>query len=290
MSAELPAEAAPIAPARVARGWPATAKLGAGVGVALVLAAVFAPWLSPYDPNALNLPNQFAPPSIAHWLGTGNNGIDVLSHIIYGARVSLIVGGSAVAISLSIGSVLGAIAGYAGGWFDGVLMRIVDILLAFPGILLAIFITAVLGPSLWNVVFALSFGGWTGYARLVRGEVRALRDREFVLAARSMGAGPMRIVFGHLLPNVAGPLLVQATFGLPGAILTEASLSFLGLGVPPGTPSWGALADEGCTYLLKAPHLAIFPGLAIAITVLGFNFLGDALRDRFDPKGAGGRG
>jgi peptide/nickel transport system permease protein len=267
----------------------ATARVGLLVALALVFVALFASALAPYDPNALHLPEQFTPPSRAHWLGTANNGIDVLSQMLFGARVSLLVAISAVSISLCVGSTLGALAGYAGGWLDEGLMRFVDVLLAFPGILLAIFITSVLGPSLWNVIFALCFSGWTGYARLVRGQVQALREREFVQAARALGASPARIVFVHLLPNVAGPLLVQATFGLPGAILAEASLSFLGLGVPPGTPSWGALADEGCQYLLKAPHVALFPGLAIALTVLGFNFLGDALRDRFDPKGAGGR-
>jgi peptide/nickel transport system permease protein len=183
-----------------------------------------------------------------------------------------------------VGVTLGGIAGYAGGWVDEVLMRIVDVLLAFPGILLALFITSVLGPGLSNVIFALSFTGWTGYARLARGQVLTLREREYVQAARALGSGPGRILVHHLLPNAAGPLLVQATFALPGAILAEASLSFLGLGVPPGTPSWGALVDQGTQYLLVAPHVALFPGVALALTVLGFNLLGDALRDALDPR------
>jgi len=160
----------------------------------------------------------------------------------------------------------------------------VDVLLAFPGILLAIFITAVLGPSLRNVVFALALTGWTGYARLVRSQVLTLRERDYVRAAQALGAGHWRILARHLLPNAAGPLIVQATFGIPAAMLAEASLSFLGLGVPPGTPSWGALVDQGTQYLLLAPHVALFPGLAIALAVLGFNFLGDAVRDAMDPK------
>jgi peptide/nickel transport system permease protein len=165
-----------------------------------------------------------------------------------------------------------------------VIMRVVDVLLAFPGILLAIFITAVLGPSLANVIFALAATGWTGYARLVRAQILSLRERDYVQAARALGASDGRILFRHLLPNAAGPILIQATFAIPGAILAEASLSFLGLGAPPGTPSWGALVDQGTQYLLVAPHVALFPGIAIAIVVLGFNFLGDALRDALDPR------
>lgn len=261
------------------------ARFGLAVAALLALVALLAPWLAPDAPGAIHLREQFLSPSWGHWLGTANNGADVLTQLLWGARVSLVVGVTTVTLSMAVGLLLGAWAGWAGGWADELLMRGVDVLLAFPGMLLAIFITAVLGPSLFNVVFALCLTGWTGYARLVRSQVRALKEREFVVAARALGATPARILALHVLPHLAAPLLVQATFGLPGAILSEASLSFLGLGVPPGTPSWGALADEGCQYLLRAPHVALFPGVALGLVVLGFNALGDALRDVLDVKG-----
>ncbi len=275
------------APAAARRGFRLTSfggRFGVAVAAILVFTAVLAPLLAPYSPYAIDLPNELARPGGGHLLGAGENGIDVLSHVIYGARVSLIVSFFAVGLSAAVGITLGGLAGYAGGFVDNLLMRVVDILLAFPGTLLAIFITSVLGPSLANVVFALTFTGWTGYARLTRSLVLTLRERDYVHAARALGAGNARILFRHILPNAAGPLLVQATFAIPGAILAEASLSFLGLGAPPGTPSWGALVDQGTQYLLVAPHIALFPGIAIAITVLGFNFLGDAVRDALDPK------
>jgi peptide/nickel transport system permease protein len=262
----------------------ARARFGAAVALLLVLVAIAAPLISPAKPSEIDLTAELKPPSPQHPLGTGENGIDVLTHIFYGSRVSLLVSLFAVGLSALVGALLGGLAGYAGGLLDEGLMRVVDVLLAFPGILLAIFITAVLGPSLKNVVFALAVTGWTGYARLVRGLVLSLREREYVRAALALGAGHGRILTRHLLPNAAGPLIVQATFGIPAAILSEASLSFLGLGVPPGTPSWGALVDQGTQYLLIAPHVAFFPGLAIAIVVLGFNFLGDAARDALDPR------
>ena len=205
--------------------------------------------------------------------------------MLYGARVSLIVAFFAVVVSALVGVTLGGLAGYVGGWVDEVVMRVVDVLLAFPGILLAIFITSVLGPRLANVVFALSFTGWTGYARLTRAQVLTLRERDYVQAARALGSGNARILFRHLLPERArGRCSSRPRSRFPGAILAEASLSFLGLGAPPGTPSWGALVDQGTQYLLVAPHVALFPGLALALTVLGFNFLGDAVRDALDPK------
>jgi peptide/nickel transport system permease protein len=259
-------------------------RFGLGVAGALVLTALLAPVLSPYSPETIDLASELAPPGAAHLLGAGENGIDVLSHVLYGARVSLVVAFFAVVLSALIGVTLGGLAGYVGGWLDEAVMRVVDVLLAFPGILLAIFITSVLGPSLVNVVFALSFTGWTGYARLARGQMLTLRERDYVQAARALGSGDARILFRHLLPNAAGPLIIQATSAFPGAILAEASMSFLGLGAPPGTPSWGALVDQGTQYLLVAPHVALFPGLALALTVLGFNFLGDAVRDALDPK------
>lgn len=258
--------------------------LGFWIVALLALVALFAPWLSPADPRLIDLARELAPPGPGHPLGTAENGVDVLSHVIHGARVSLIVGLLSTLISAGLGTLLGAAAGYAGGLVEDAVMRVVDVLLAFPGILLAIFITAVLGPSLWNVIVALCATGWTGYARLARAQVLGLRDRDFVHAARALGASDTRIVVRHLLPNLLGPVVVQATFGVPGAVLAEASLSFLGLGVPPGTPSWGALVDQGTQYLMIAPHVALVPGLAIAVTVLGFNLLGDGLRDRLDPR------
>jgi peptide/nickel transport system permease protein len=259
-------------------------RFGLTVAGLLVLTALLGPVLSPLPPDAIDLARELAPPGPGHPLGTGENGIDLLTHILYGARISLVVAVFAVALSALVGTVLGGLAGYVGGLVDEALMRLTDVLLAFPGILLAIFITAVQGPSLTHVVFALSFTGWTGYARLARGQVLTLRERDYVQAARALGAGNARILFHHVLPNAAGPLVIQATSALPGAILAEASLSFLGLGAPPGTPSWGALVDQGTQYLLVAPHVALFPGLALALTVLGFHLLGDAVRDTLDPK------
>lgn len=259
-------------------------RIGLGIVLLLVLVAIFAPWLSPHDPMAIALDRELTGPSPAHPLGTAENGVDVLSQVLYGARVSLFVGLFATLVSATVGTLLGAWAGHVGGLADEALMRVVDVLLAFPGMLLAIFITSVLGPSLANVILALSATSWTGYARLARAQVLSLREREFVLAARSIGVSDRRILFEHLLPNLLGPVVVQATFGIPGAMLAEASLSFLGLGVPPGTPSWGALVDQGTQYLLVAPHVALIPGVAIAVSVLGFNLLGDGLRDRLDPR------
>jgi len=283
-----PAPAPAATPAARRRRRPLVRGVGPWIGLSIVavalLVAIGADWLSPHDPRAIALANELAAPSAAHPLGTAENGVDVLSHVIHGARVSMLVGLLSTLISAAVGTLLGAAAGYVGGWLEDALMRVVDVLLAFPGILLAIFITSVLGPSLANVIVALCATGWTGYARLARAQVLALRDREFVQAARALGASDGRIVVRHLLPNLLGPVVVQATFGVPGAILAEASLSFLGLGVPPGTPSWGALVDQGTQYLMIAPHVALVPGLAIALCVLGFNLLGDGLRDRLDPR------
>ncbi len=259
-------------------------KAGFLVATALFVVGTAGPLLAPFPADAIELGAELAPPSLRHLLGAGENGIDVLSHLVYGARVALSVGTLTVVFSALVGTFAGVVAGMAGGFVDDLIMRGVDIVLAFPGILLAIFIGAVLPPSLGNVVFALCATGWVGYARLARAQVLTLREREFVLAARSIGATTARVVLVHLLPNLLGPLLVQASFAFPAAVLAEASLSFLGLGVPPGTPSWGALVDQGAQHLLVAPHLALFPGLAIAITVLGFNLLGDAVRDRLDPR------
>ena len=252
--------------------------------VALVLIAIAAPLLSPFDPNAQDTARRLEAPSHGHLLGLDDLGRDVLSRIIWGARVSLRVGFSVVILASMIGITLGAMAGYFGGWMDTLIMRITDILLAFPGILLAIAMVAVLGPSLNNVVLALVVIGWVGYARLVRGQVLKVREMEFVTAAKAMGARSPRVILRHVLPNVMNPMIVMATLGLAGVILSEAALSFLGLGVQPPTPSWGAMLTSGRRYLGLANHLAIWPGIAIMLAVMGLNFLGDGLIDALDPK------
>ena len=258
------------------------------VGV-FVLAAVGAPTLAPDSPAAQDLSADLAPPSAAHWFGRDKLGRDVFSRVIYGARVSLLVGVLVVGTSASIGLVVGAASGYAGGIADEIVMRTTDVLLAFPGILLAIGLSAVLGPSLRNVLIALCAIGWTPYARLVRGEVLAWRERDFVIAAAALGGRPLRVIGRHLLPQLLTPLLVQASFGMAGAIVGEASLSFLGLGVQPPTPSWGAMVNDGRNFLLTAPHVAIFPGLAITLVVLGLQLLGDGIRDLLDVTDCGER-
>ena len=257
--------------------------VGLGIIALLVGTALFAPLLAPYDPMAINLAGELEGPRAGHPLGQDKLGRDILSQIIYGSRVSLLVGLVVVGISLVIGVTVGAMAGYFGGILDTILMRIVDILLAFPGILLAIALAGILGPSLKNVTIALCVLGWVGYARLVRGQVLAEKNREYVLAARALGSSYPRIIFRHILPNVFAPVIVEATFGLAGVILAEASLSFLGLG-PQDVPTWGKLLNEGAHYLLFAPHVATFPGIAIMLTVLGFNFLGDGLRNKWNVK------
>ena len=257
-------------------------------GLIIVLIAVFAavagPALSPYDPSAQELARRLEAPSLAHPLGLDELGRDILSRLMQGARVSLFVGIAVVSVSSVVGMLFGSIAGYFGGRVDDVISRVIDVLMAFPGILLAIALVAVLGPSLRNVVLALSVIGWVGYARLVRGQALRARELEFVQAARASGAGPGRIVLRHVLPTAFPAVVVQATLGMAGAIIAEAALSFLGLGVQPPTPSWGTMLDAGRAHLFDAPHLTIFPGLAIALLVLGFNFIGDGLRDRVDPK------
>lgn len=257
------------------------------MGLGFCVPALLAPWLAPYDPYAMDLIGALQGPSAAHPLGQDEQGADILSRLLFGARISLLVGLSVVAVSATVGVAVGLVAGYLGGWVEEAIMRLVDVLLAFPGLLLAIALVAVLGPGLGNVVLALSALGWVGFARLVRGQVLGLRSRDFVLAARSVGAGDLRLMAVHLLPNVMAPVLVQASFGIAGAVLSEASLSFLGLGVPPGTPSWGAMLAEGKHVLIEAPHVSIFPGAAIMAVVLGFNLLGDALTDWLDPRRRG---
>ena len=251
---------------------------------ALVAVALLAPFIAPADPNVQDTGRRLEAPSKDHVLGLDDLGRDVFSRIVWGARVSLRVGFSVVIVASLIGVTLGAIAGYFGGMVDVLVMRLCDILLAFPGILLAIALVAVLGPSLNNVILALATIGWVGYARLVRGQVLKVREMEYVTAARALGARSPRVIILHVLPNVMNPVIVMATLGLAGAILAEAALSFLGLGVQPPTPSWGAMLTAGRRYLGLANHLAIFPGAAIMLAVMGLNFLGDGLIDALDPK------
>lgn len=257
---------------------------GIAILALLVLSALFAPMLAPHDPLSQNLDQDLIAHSREHPLGTDKLGRDILSRTLYGARISLLVGGATVTLSLTIGLAVGSLSGFFGGWVDQLLMRLVDILMAFPGILLAIAFTAVLGPGLDHVVLALCLIGWTGYARLVRGEILALREREFIHAARALGCRPRRIILRHLLPNLLAPLLIQATFGLAAAIVAEGSLSFLGLGVAPPTPSWGSMLNDGRQFLLVAPQLTTYPGLALALTVLALNLVGDALQDRLETR------
>lgn len=255
-------------------------RAGVLIVVAAVLIAVIGPAITPFDPATQELARRLEGPSRAHWFGLDELGRDVLSRVLSGARISLLVGVIVVGVSASVGTLLGSMAGYFGGWIDEATSRTIDILMAFPGLLLAIALIAVLGPSLVNAVFALSVIGWVGYARLVRSQALRVRELEYVTAARASGATTTRILWRHVVPAVLPALSVQATLGMAGAMLSEASLSFLGLGVQPPTPSWGTMLSYGRAHLLDAPHVTIFPGLAIAILVLGFNFLGDGLRDR----------
>jgi peptide/nickel transport system permease protein len=261
----------------------------AAAGVVLVviflILAVFAPWIAPQDPAAIDLPARLDSASHAHWLGTDELGRDILSRVIFGARISMLVGGSVVLLSLALGLIIGSIAGYYGGAIDRfVNVVVMNAFLSFPGILIAIAFVAFRGPGIFNLVFALSLGGWVGYARLVRGQVLAAREREFVEAARALGASDLRIITRHILPNIIQPVVVQSAIGMAGAILAEATMSFLGLGVPPPTASWGAMLNDGRAHLFDAPHLVLYPALAVMLAVLSFNFIGDALRDYLDPR------
>jgi peptide/nickel transport system permease protein len=258
--------------------------VGLAILTLLVLAALLAPLLAPHDPTRQNLDNDLRTYSMENPLGTDKLGRDILSRVLYGGRISLVVGATTVVISLAIGLAIGSLSGYFGGWADQLLMRLVDILMAFPGILLAIAFTAVLGPGLDHVILALCLIGWTSYARLVRGEILTLREREFVQAARALGCKPGRVIARHLLPNLLPPVLIQATFGLAAAIIAEGSLSFLGLGVEPPTPSWGSMLNDGRQFLLVAPNLTTYPGIAIMITVFGLNLVGDGLQDRLQTR------
>jgi peptide/nickel transport system permease protein len=253
--------------------------------IIFVILALFGPWIAPQDPASIHLPARLEPPSSAHWFGTDELGRDILSRIIYGARISMLVGSSVVVASLGIGLIIGSLAGYYGGAIDRfVNVILMNAFLSFPGILIAIAFVAFRGPGIFNLVIALSIGGWVGYARLVRGQVLAAREREFVEAARALGASDLRIIVRHILPNIIQPVVVQAAIGMAGSILAEATMSFLGLGVPPPTASWGTMLNDARAHLFDAPHLVLFPAMAVMLAVLSFNFIGDALRDYLDPR------
>jgi peptide/nickel transport system permease protein len=252
----------------------------------VILAALLAPWLAPQAPSALDLDRRLAKPSPQHPLGQDELGRDILSRLLFGARASLATGLAVVLLAGALGTVIGGLAGIAGGRVDALLMRLVDVVLAFPGLLLAIALVAMLGPALSHVVLALVLIGWVGYARLVRGQAARLRESEFVLAARASGAGWVRVFLVHVLPNLAPLLLVQASLSMAGAMLAEASLSFLGLGLQPPTPSWGAMVNAGRGHLLDAPHLALLPGLALCVVVACLNVAADALGERLQGRRA----
>ena len=261
----------------------------AALGIVLLLlfttCALFAPWLAPYDPARLDLTGRLMGPSAAHWFGTDELGRDILSRTIFGARISMIVAVSVVGLSLGVGLIAGCLAGFYGGVTDTILnVYVTNAFMSLPGILLAIAFVAFMGPGLLNVILALAISGWVGYARLVRGQVMAVKEREFVEAARALGASDLRVLCRHILPNIVQPLIVQAAIGMAGAVLAEATLSFLGLGIPPPAASWGSMLNDARSHLFDSPHLVFFPAMAVMLCVLSFNFIGDALRDYLDPR------
>ncbi len=261
------------------------AALGVALLAGFIVCAVFAPWLAPQAPSRIDLAGRLLSPCAAHWFGTDELGRDILSRTLFGARISLVVAVSVVSLSLAVGLIAGALAGFYGGWIDTVLnVYVTNAFLALPGILLAIAFVAFIGPGLFNLILALSISSWVGYARLVRAQVMAVKQREFVEAARSLGASDLRLLCRHILPNILQPLIVQAAIGMAGAVLAEATLSFLGLGVPPPAASWGSMLNDARTHLFDSPHLVVFPALAVMLAVLSFNFIGDALRDYLDPR------
>ena len=267
---------------RFLKNGPAVA--GSMVVLALFAVSLLAPWIAPFDPNAIDLKQVLMPPSGAHPFGTDPLGRDVFSRMIWGAGISLKVGFVATGIAILIGTVLGALAGYYGRWVDKVIMRVVDIMLCFPTFFLILAVIAFLEPSIWNIMIVIGLTGWMGVTRLVRADFITLKERDFVQAARAIGAGDFRIIFLHILPNAMASVLVTATLGVAGAILTESALSFLGIGVQPPTPSWGNILTAGKDNIDIAWWLSFFPGLAILITVLGYNLLGEGIRDALDPR------
>ncbi len=261
------------------------ARIGFALAMLLLLSALLAPWIAPANPAAQSLPERLQPPSMAHWMGTDELGRDVLSRVLYGARVSLYVSVCVVSGCGLTGLALGMLAGYAGGWFDRLVnLLLINAFLSFPGLLLAIAFAAFFGPGISKVILALIITGWAGYARLARAQVLKVKELDYVLAARSLGASPLRILVRHLLPNILQPVLIQVTIGMAGVILAESTLSFLGLGVLAPTPSWGSMLNDARGHLFDAPHMVIFPALAVVLAVLAFNLLGDAWRDWLDPR------
>jgi len=261
------------------------AYIGLAIAAVFIVAAIFAPWIATQDVTVQDLAMRYASPSREHWFGTDGLGRDVFSRVVFGARISLEVGISVVLVSSIIGTMIGAVAGFYGGLVDKFLSGYVfNVFLAFPGLLLAIALVAFLGAGQGKLILALCVIGWVGYARVMRGQVLKVREYDYVLAARALGAGNMRILTTHILPNAIQPLIVQASLGMAGAVLSEASLSFLGLGIPPPAPSWGTMIEEARQFFSSSPHVLFFPGAAIALTVLAFNFIGDGLREYLDPK------
>ncbi len=264
--------------------------VGGAIILAYILIAILAPWLAPHDPLHIQLDKSLIGPvenwnmNGNFWFGTDDKGRDILSRILYGARLSLLVGVVAVGIGAMIGVPMGLVAGYYGGWWDTILMRIIDVLLAFPGMLLALAIVSALGPSLFNVMLAVGIFSIPTFARLVRGSTLTVKRLEYIDAIRALGAGDLTIVTVHILPNVVSPIIVQGTLRLATAILTAAGLSFLGMGAQPPTPEWGAMLSNGRDFIFSAPYVAVFPGLAIAFLVIGFNLFGDGLRDALDQR------
>lgn len=260
------------------------AMVGLVIIIILIITAIFADYIAPYGYAEQNLANQYQTPNAEHWFGTDELGRDIFSRVVYGSRVSLRVGFISVSISMTIGVAIGAITGYYGGKIDNILMRFIDIVQALPDILLAIAIMAALGPGLTNLMVAVGIAAIPGYARLVRSSVLSLRDQEFVEAARANGSSDARIILKHIIPNCMAPIIVQATLGVAYAIINAAGLSFIGLGLEPPTPEWGAMLSGGRAYIRDFPHMTLFPGLAIVLTILALNLLGDGLRDALDPK------
>jgi len=257
---------------------------GSGIVLLFFLISLLAPWLAPYDFGQIDLTNVLASPSASHLFGTDQLGRDVLSRMIWGARISLKVGFVATGVAIIIGTILGAVSGYYGGWIDAAIMRFVDIMLCFPTFFLILAVIAFLEPSIWNIMIIIGLTGWMGVTRLVRADFITLKERDFVQAAKAIGASDLRIIFLHILPNAMASILVAATLGIAGAILTESALSFLGIGVQPPTPSWGNILTAGKDNIDIAWWLSLYPGLAILITVVGYNLLGEGIRDSLDPR------
>ncbi|MDD5287079.1 MAG: ABC transporter permease [Desulfuromonadaceae bacterium] len=257
---------------------------GGAVVMTLFLVSLLAPFISPYDPSSINAWKVLSPPSLQHWFGTDELGRDVLSRVLFGARISLKVGFVAVGIAVSIGTIVGLVSGYYSGLVDASLMRLVDIMLCFPAFFLILAVITFLEPSIWYIMMVIGLTGWMGVARLVRAETLSIREMDYILAARCIGCSSSRIIFRHIFPNAVSPVLVSATLGIAGAILTESALSFLGIGVQPPTPSWGNILTSGKDYIEFAWWLSFFPGMAILVTVLSYNLLGEGIRDALDPR------